>query len=146
MSSGLFLSGKQGFQGGDIDLINDDISAILVDLSQYTPDRGADTSLADIPEDAIISESLLTGKSLGALEDPPASGDWWSIFRADDTVFNSVASEFEVSAIVIFKKAISYSESTLIYIDEDAAEYPITPDGTDITIQWPTGDSGIFRF
>lgn len=143
MASGLFLAGKQGLQGGDIDLVNDDISAVLVDLSLYTPDLGVDESLADIPEAAIIAESLLLGKALDPVED---GGTWFSVFRADDTVFNSVTSVLEVSALVLFKKGIAYSESPLIFLEDEAPQYPITPDGTDITIQWSTGSSGIFRF
>jgi hypothetical protein len=144
--SAVYLSGKQGLQGGDIDLINDDISAVLVDLSVYTPSPGVDVSLADIPADALIAEALLTGKSLDAVED---GGVFYSAFRADDTVFNSVAlSETapEVSGVVLFKKAATYSGSILIFLEDEAPEYPITPDGTDITVQWSAGDNGIFRF
>jgi hypothetical protein len=130
----MFDSGKTELMSGNIDLVNTSISAALLDLSLYSPDLVNDTSLADIPEAALVSETLLTSKTIDN-----------TTFRADDAVFNSVTSEQTVTAVVVFVDAETFSASTLICLFDDAVAFPVTPDGTDITVQWDAGADGILR-
>lgn len=134
MASGMYDNGWAAFHGGDIDWVNTPVSAILIDLNSYTPDLGADASLADIPEAALLAEVLLTGKVING-----------TILRADDPVFPSVttAAGVTVGAWVIAKDADTYAGATLLFYFDDAPELPITPDGTDITIAWNA--NGIYR-
>jgi hypothetical protein len=134
MATGMYDNGKAEMMGGDIDLVNDAVSAILVDLSLYTPDLEADLSLADIPEAARIAETLLIGKTIDV-----------TTFRADDALFNSVTSDATVTGVVVLLDANTFSDSTLLCLFDSAASFPITPDGTDITVQWDAGTDGIFR-
>ena len=134
MATGMYDSGKVELMSGNIDLINDSISALLVDLSVYTPDLTVDVSLADIPEAARISETLLTGKGLDV-----------TTFRADDSTFNAVTSDGTVTGVVVFLDTNIFSTSTLLCLYDSAAAFPITPDGTDITVQWDAGSDGILR-
>ena len=144
MASGLYLAGKSALLGGDIDLINDAVGAVLIDTSVYTPSLDTDTSLADIPEAAIFAEILITGKNIDTVE---ITGSYYSVFRADDALFPAVpTSTSTVNAIVLFKDADTFSASTLILINDSAPEFPITPDGTDITVVWDAGNDGVFRF
>ena len=144
MSKGMYGAGKLALGGGNVDLVNSSVSALLVDLSHYSPDLINDVSLADIPEDSILADAVLDGKTLTQVV---VGGDPFAVFRADNTTFNSVPDEGKVgTAIVIFLDANTYSESTLLIFWDDAPQFPVTPDGTDITIEWDTGDDGIYRF
>lgn len=129
--SAMYDHGVSQIMGGNIDLINDNITAILVDTTLYTADLINDEVQSDIPAAAVLSEKRLTGNTLDL-----------STFRADNTVFKSVQGN-QVGAVVIIKDSNSYSTSPLLaYID--APEFPITPDGSDVTITWDTGPDGIF--
>lgn len=131
MASGMYNSGKRALMGGDIDLVNSPVAALLVDLASYTPDLINDTSLEDIPEAAQLAEVLLTGKAIDV-----------TTFRSDDAVFNTVPSGGTVSAVVVFKDTGSYSTSALLAFYDDSDDFPIIPNGTDISVVWGAG--GIF--
>ncbi len=131
--SGNYEKGIQHGQRAHVDLINDDISIILIDTTLYTVDLDAHEKLGDIPEAAIIAERLLTGKSLDG-----------TAFRANDPVFTAVTGE-DIGAYVIFKDTGDLNTSWLLYYDDSAPEYPLPPDGTDITVNFDTGVNGIFK-
>jgi len=129
MASGMYQRGKVELMRGNIDLINDSLSVLLVDLSLYAPDLDNDDSQADIPEAARLSEILVTGKSLNG-----------TTLLANDAVFPSIASTLNpVGGVVLFKDTGVYSTSTLIAFFDNAPEFPITPDGADIVIAWAEG-------
>ena len=97
-------------------------------------DLDNDISQADIPTAAIISERTLTGQS------------WVNgIMDADDIVFPSLTSTQDVGAIAIVKHNTILAQSYLIYFDDSAPEYPVTPDGSDLTITWSSGADKIFK-
>lgn len=134
MASGLYDNGVREIMRGNIDLINSPISALLIDVNEYTVDLATDIDLDDIPEAAIISESALTNKSLDG-----------TTFRADDLTFISVEGN-DIGAVVLFFSQDTNADSKLIAYLDNAPEFPITPDGTDIIISWDTGANGIFAF
>jgi len=130
MASGMFKHGKAELMRGNIDLINDALSAVLVDLSLYAPDLDGDESQADIPEAARLAEVLLTGKSLDG-----------TTLLANDAVFASVSSALNpAGGVVLLKDSGVYSTSTLIAYFDNAPEFPITPDDTDIIVAWTDGE------
>lgn len=133
MASALYENGVQSVMAGNIDLINDGIGVLLIDTSLYTPDFIEDESQADIPESAVIAERTLTGKTLDG-----------TTYRGDDLTFPKVTGS-QVGGVVLLKDTGEYSTSTLIAFVDNAPEFPITPDGTDITIRWDTGENGIFK-
>lgn len=133
MASGIYDKGLAEIMSGNIDLINADLSCGLVNSTLYTPDFAGHADLSSVPEAALISEADLTGKSLDN-----------TTFRADDTVFPQVAGD-EVSAVLIFVNADTVEASKLVCYLDSAIEFPITPDGTDITVRWDSGQNGIFR-
>lgn len=134
MTSGLYELGVKSIMSGDIDLINDNIYAMLIDSNEYTPNFNTDENQDDIPDDAQIAESALTGKTLDV-----------SVFRANDSVFLSVATGQNVDAVVIFLNTDYEDTSKLIAYIDNAPEFPITTDGTNVTIVWDTGANGVFK-
>jgi len=133
MSSGMYEKGVNAIMGASIDLVNDRIAAWLIDTSFYTPDLNNHSSLSDVPEDSLLSEIVLTGKTLDG-----------TTFRANDIVFPSVAGG-KADAVILFVDTDEYESSLLICYLDNAPEFPITPDGTDITIHFDTGSNGIFK-
>jgi len=132
MADGMYEKGVASIMGADIDLVNDSIAALLIDLDFYTPDLDSDDTQADIPLAAQIAQVTLTGKTLDG-----------TTFRADDSIFTSVEGD-NVDAIVIMKNTTDSETSLLICLMDSASQFPITPDGSNITIQWDSGADGIF--
>jgi hypothetical protein len=127
----MYNSGKVALLGGDVDFVNSPISAALINLEEYTPDTVNDVMLSDIPEEAILSECAMSGKMIVGAS-----------FDADDTVFPSVSpAGINADAVVIFLDNDDLSQTRLIAIIDDAAEFPLTTSGGDITITW--SESGI---
>ena len=119
--------------GGDIDLENADISAMLIDVSTYTVDLASDADQTDIADAANLSEAVMTGKTIDG-----------TTFRASDTTFQSVPAG-TAAAVILFLDADTYAGSILIAYLDNAAQFPITTDGEDVVIQWDTGVYGIFQ-
>ena len=133
MATGMFENGVNQIMNGNIDLVNATISCVLIDSDFYTPNLNTDAVQSSVPVAAQIAEVNLTGNELDG-----------STFRADDTVFTSVTGA-KVDALLIVENTGDYNTSRLLHWIDDAAEFPITPDGTDITIEWSSGSNGIFR-
>lgn len=131
MAARLYLKGKENLLGGNVDLQNDTIVALLV-TGQYNPNTDSDETRAAIPSSAIIAEETLTSTKI-------ANG----IFDADDVVFTEVSGP-PIRYIVIIKDADIYAQAQLIALIDDAPQFPITPDGSNITIQWDNGANKIF--
>jgi hypothetical protein len=131
MASGCYSAGLSALLHGQIDLTADQLAALLVDDSVYTVQLGTDSDIGDIDEDAIIADQQLIGGTLDGL-----------IFRADQIVFPAVSGN-RVGAVVIYLVDANVAGCTLIAYIDNCAEFPITPDGTDITIHWDVG--GIFE-
>jgi len=113
----------------DVDLVNHRIVAALLDLSKgYAVDIAADEYLADLPAGTVLASLVLTGKTVGAK----------GAFSADASTFPSVAAGESVGAILIYRDTGFVNDSALIYYSDDSVGLPITGDGDDVVIQWPS--------
>lgn len=136
--AGMYTNGVQQIMAANVDLVNDEIAVLLIDTAKYMVDLENHESQADIPLGAVLSEIVLTGNTLDD-----------TTFRADDPTFSAVTGD-QVGAIVILKDTGEYSTSVLLaYLDENTpgspVDFPIIPDGGDITLRWDTGTAGIFK-
>lgn len=132
---GQYEKGVRHIMGKDVDLANDAIGVILVDLSIYVANLDTDESLANITVAAIIGEKLLTGKILDG-----------TTFRADNVVFPAVPdTDPQIGAYVVFLDTGDLNTSWILYYDDESPPFPITPDGTEISIEWDAGPNGIFK-
>lgn len=134
MSNALYDKGRKAFADGEIDLLDNDIRAILVDLDDYTLDLVNDKALDDIPVGARVAVSgALSGKSTDA-----------GVFDAADKTLPTVTGDrFEY--IVLYLHTGLESTSLLICCIDTATGLPCTPNGGDIILQWDTGVSKIFK-
>lgn len=131
--AGLYTHGLQEILGGNIDLINDDIMAVLV--SGYTPDLENDRAQSGIPEGSQVIEVSLTGKTLDGTR-----------YLADDVEITNLTGSQEISGVVVLQAVEDLDDSTLIAF-LDGTGFPFLPDGSPITIHWDRseGGPGIFK-
>jgi hypothetical protein len=130
----LYDTGREGFLIGQIDWSSHTIRAVLVDTTQYTVSISGHTWLADISADARV-----------AISPPFASKTTTAgVANAANPTFSGVSGP-TCGALVIFRDTGAPSTSRLIAYITDAVGLPVKPDGGDITIQWDTGASKIFR-
>lgn len=139
---------------GQIDLAVDDIRAVFFDSGGGHTLTFAEEFLSDItnPATALIGENGIalidnatvaanTPSLAGKTTNLPANG----VFDALDTVFSNVSgAQFEY--ILLFKWSGDRTTSPLICGLDNATGLPATPGGGNITVQWDSGGSRIFRF
>jgi len=134
MGNELYDAGREGFLDGSIDWDTDDIRCILVDTADYTVDLANHDNLDDIPAGARVATSgALTGKTVAA-----------GVADAADVTFSAVTGD-PSEALVIYKHTGTESTSRLIAYIDDATGLPVTPNGGDITVQWDSAASKIFK-
>lgn len=134
MSNALYTKAKQGLIDGSIDLDTDTIKVVFVDGADYTPNLATHQYLSAIPSAARIATS-------GALQNKTVTD---GVFDADDIVVASVSGD-QFEYIVLYKDTGVEGTSRLILLIDTATGLPCTPNGSDITIQWPSGADKIFR-
>ena len=135
MASAIYPFAKSLFLNATIDMFNDVIEAILVDDSYvYSTAHDCITTIRNYQ---VGSPCVLTVTSI-------ANG----VFDANDATFTAVTTDTvplqKVSGVVIYKyKNDSDLQSTpIVYID--CSSTPITPNGSNITVQWDNGPNKIF--
>lgn len=130
MASGLFDKAREAFLAGDIDWAADTIKVVAIDATDYTVDLATHDFLNDVPSLARVATSAsFTGKSV-------ANGT----ADADNVTLTAVTGD-SIEALIVYKEGGSAATSPLIaYIEAG----PITPNGTDIVIQWDDGPNKIF--
>jgi hypothetical protein len=134
MANALYGKARELFLNGDLDWANDDIRVILVDAADYTVSIDVDDFLDDVPSGARVAvSSALSGKTstLGVAD---ANDVTWSAVTGDPS-----------EAIVIYKHTGVEATSPLIAYLDSATGLPVTPNGGDITVQWSSGGSKIFK-
>jgi hypothetical protein len=126
--SQLYPLGKKAILDGDIDLLADDIIALLIDTADETY-NAADQFLSDLTGAGIVATSgNLAGKTTTA-----------GVFDADNILVPTVSGD-ESEAIIIAKDTGVAGTSPLIAWMDLGVAY--TPTGVDITIIWHA--SGLF--
>jgi len=130
MASAVYPIALKAFLDGDIDLLTDDIRAILVDVADYTYNAAHDF-LDDVPAGARVKVS-------DALASKTTTG---GVFDAADKTLSAVTGD-QSEAIIIYKHTGTDSTSNLIAYIDSGSGLPFTPNGSDLTITWNA--SGIF--
>jgi len=132
MANQLYTTYKTAALKGDVDLVNDTISAVLVDTDDYTPDQTNHQFLDDIPSGARVASATLSNTSVSA-----------GVFDADNVTFTNVSGD-ECEALVIYQDTGTASTSQLVAYIDSANGLPVTPNGGDITVEWDDGSNKIF--
>ena len=130
MASAVYPSALKLFLDGDIDMLNDDIRAILIDTADYSYSSAHDY-LDDVAAGARVKVS-------DALASKTTTG---GVFDAADKTLSAVTGD-QSEAVIIYKHTGTESTSPLIAYIDSGTGLPVTPNGGDITLTWNA--SGIF--
>lgn len=134
MANSLYDKAREGFLDGSIVLTTNNIKAVLVDTSTYTPNLATHANLSDIPTPARVATSgNLTGKTV-------TNG----VFDADDLTFATLGGA-SVEAIVLYKDTGTASTSRLIHYMDTGTGLPFTPNGGDLNLAWSNAANKIFK-
>ena len=133
MANALYDSGREAFLKGEISWNSDNIKVVLVD-SGYSENLASHQFLSDISVgDRVATSPNLTGKSTTA-----------GVADAADVTFSAVSGS-PIVAMVIYKDTGSAATSPLIAFIDTATGLSLTPNGSDIEVQWDNGANKIFR-
>ncbi len=129
MTTGLYEYGTTG----TIDLLSDDIRAILVN-QLYTPHLDTHQVLDDIPEVCRATKAIaLTSRTITD-----------NVFDANDLKFLSVVEGlgFPITGVVLY----AHNTGILLGFFDNLYNLPLMPDGRDIVIMWPDDAARIFSW
>jgi len=125
MGAGIYTAGLRALMLGNVDLVNDDIHILLIDAAAgYVPDLTGESVQTDIPDEAQIMESPLTGKTITEA----------NLFLADDLTFSSVPTGTTVGLVVILKDTGAKGTSILLGCMEP--DVSTVSDGGPYTCRW----------
>lgn len=130
----LYDKGREGYLDGSLNWLTDDVRAILIDTTAYTPNFITDKFLVSIPGPARISTCpSFTSKTATA-----------GVADADDVAFTAVAGPM-IEAVVIYKHTGVDATARLIAFIDTATGLPFIPSGGNVAIQWDDGVNKIFK-
>lgn len=123
MANALQATARKAFLDGDIDLLVDDIRAILVDLADYTYSAAHDF-LDDVAAGARVDvTAALAGKTTTG-----------GVFDSNDSVFAAAAGDVS-EAVWLYRHTGTDSTSHLIaFYDTGITGAPVTPNSGDINL------------
>ena len=133
MANAIYPITKKAFLDGGIDLLTDDIRAILVDGADYTYSAVHDF-LDDVPAGARVAVS-------GAMTSKDTTG---GVFDAADVTWTSVTGDISEIIILYRHTGVESTSELILYLDTNVTGIPVTPNGGDITVTWDSGASKIF--
>lgn len=135
MASGLYAKGREAFAKGLIAWDSADIRAVLVDSADYTVDLATHDFLNDVPSLARVAVSAASLANKTATD---------GVCDADDITIAGVSGD-QFEAVILYLHTGTDSTSRLIAYIDSYTGLPTTPNGGNITIQWPADANKIFK-
>lgn len=129
--SAMYDTAREAFALGDIDWADDRIDAVLVSAAYEF--LSTHETIADIPEDAVVAESVepLQGKTYGS-----------GILGAGPIGFGRIAaSDTPAIALVLYR----YENGALIWYGDGGFGLPLTPNGTEVLVRQDASFGGFFQ-
>lgn len=137
MANTLYDKGREAFANAQIDWTDDTIKAALV-KSTYTPNLATDEFYSTVSANVIGTPQTLGTKSTTA---GVCGGD------PSGTTFSAVAGAGTIVYVLIYKDTGVAATSPLIALIDTVGGSPIsiTPNGSDIVVNWATTGNKIFK-
>ena len=132
MANAVYNKARQAYLAGDLDWDANNIKVVLV-TSGYTFSQAHEYLSSIAAGYRVATSGNLSGKSV-------VDG----VADADDVIISEVSGS-QIAAIVIYQDSGSEATSRLIVYIDDATGLPCTPNGSDITIVWPSDATKIFK-
>ncbi|MFQ5574663.1 MAG: hypothetical protein ACE5E0_03445 [Terriglobia bacterium] len=140
MASGLYDLGRGHFLDGNIDWSANTIKCFLIDSGAYTVNLATDEHAANTPTgDIPAAAKIATSAALTAKTSTNGVAD------AADVTFSSVTGATVEAIVVYVDGATPGTDDYLIAYIDNAPEFPVTPNGGDITVTWDSGANKIFK-
>lgn len=139
MANALFNPGREGFLSGEIDANTAVLKIALV--RNYTYDA-TDKFVSDLTGATLhVTSSALTSVSVTD-----------GVLDAADVAFTAVAANGSNHSVVLFQSSavggggdVAASAQRLIAYIDTGTNFPVVPNGGDVTIQWDNGANKIFK-
>jgi len=133
MANALYDTGRNAFLRGDLSWNSNTFKVVLLS-SSYTSNLSTHQYLSSIPGGArVATSSALTTLLPGA-----------GVADASDITFTSVSGS-QVTQFVIYRDTGVEATSQLVALFDTAINFPITPNGGDITLTWSNDTNRIFK-
>lgn len=134
MANALYDLGREKFLNGEIDWTDDDIKLLLVDTADYTVNLVTDEFHSDVTGAGIVATSGNFASKTTAL----------GVADAADVILTSVSGDVSEAVVIYKDSGVSATSPLIAYIDS-ATGLPVTPNGSDITIEWADTSDKIFK-
>lgn len=133
MATFLYDLGRQAFLEGAIAILTDNIKVALV-TSGYSPTQASDQYWS----------TIVSGNRVAISGNLSSKTSTDGVFNAANVTFTSVSGS-AANALVLFKDTGTDSTSPLIAYIDNYTGLPVTPNGGNITVAWPTDSNKIFK-
>lgn len=134
MADFIYDLAREAFLKGDLDWASHDIKAVLVDGADYTPSASTDDFLADIAAGGRVATSSNFASKTTTL----------GVADAADITFSTVTGD-QCEYIVIYRDSGDAATSELIAKIDSYTGLPVTPNGGNITVSWPSDSNKVFK-
>jgi hypothetical protein len=138
MANLIYDKGRQAFLEGSIAILTDNIKVALVQI-------GGGHYVINSATDQFLGIAIAGGDIKARTANLASKTSTAGVFNAANTVFAAVAAGAADGAIVIFKDTGTDNTCPLIAYIDSYAGLPVTPNGSDINVSWPTDSNKIFK-
>jgi hypothetical protein len=139
MANALYDKGREHFLKGDIVIATDNIKVALVRT-------GVGHYVVNLASDEFLGVAIAAGDIISRTANLGTKTTTAGVFGAANTVFSAVAAGAACGAIVIYDDSGVDNTSKLIAYIDGYAGLPVTPNGSDINVTWPSsGNGSIFK-
>jgi len=136
MANWWYTKGLEAFANGNVDWMNDNIKFAFIDGADYTLDSG-EGGAGDQYYHQITGESGIAVIANSA--NLSSKNCDLGIFDAADETVNSVTGD-QFEYIIVYKDTGTPTTSPLLFGYDTASGLPFTPSGSNIQVQWDSGE------
>lgn len=134
MSTFLYDKGRENFLKGAISWNSDAIKVLLGDAADYTVNQSTHEFHSSVTGAGIVATSSnFTTKTTTA-----------GVADADDVTFSTVTGDPSEFLVIFQDTGVSATSMLIAYIDSYTG-LPVTPNGGNITVSWPSDSNKIFK-
>lgn len=138
MSNFIYDKARESFLKGEFALATDNIKVVLVRT-------GGGHYVAAQATDQFLNPAIASGDQISKTANLASKTTAAGVFNAANTTFTAVGAGAADGAIVIFQDTGTDTTSRLIAYIDSYAGLPVTPNGSDINVSWPTDANKIFK-
>jgi hypothetical protein len=133
MADFMYNKGRQRFATKLIDWINDTVRVYLVDGADYPAPDPTDEYLSSIPAGGRVAYADLLGKTATD-----------GVCDADNTILTGVTGDPCEMLVLVLWTGDPATSALIVKLDSYSG-LPVTPNGGNITITWPSDANKIFK-